>query len=184
MVRIENQTKGIAVDFPTSIDEITKEYFDGILNGIKLQEHYCVIALCFKDKVSNIALALKDKSNPIANITPVIAKIPEGNECGFRQMEKVVIDRTNLERGVHLGINRNFISVSGFENLVKGNNTLINSLANSSYWRDKGMSISSPNIYLVEFKIVPIRDIIATRALDVAPYCIYVHNLDEANSIN
>lgn len=172
MFIIKNPEKTFDVGYPTSIDEIKLSYFDKILDNIVLQEHYCIIALCFKDKVSNIAMCLKESRNTTSSITPIIAKISENNECGYSQGQKAVIDRTNLERGIHLPIANNWIGVTGFENYVKGNPKLLNSLIKGDYWKNEFSNVT-PEIYLVEFKIVPIRDIVAARNNNPTK-CIYI----------
>lgn len=153
MFTIKNDKKNYSVDYPTELGEISNEYFDKMLSDIHLQEHYCVVALCFKDKLFNIVTALKQRTSPTSNVVPIIAKIADNNECNYKQGERVVTDRTNLERGIHLPIAKNTIGVTGFENYVKDNQTLMTELMNR-----KGDSI-----YMVEFKIMPIRDIVATR---------------------
>lgn len=182
MFDIKNPKKSFYVSFPTSIAEVTKDYFDNLLGNIKLQEHYCIVALCFKEKVSNLALNLRDRRNTTSNITPIIAKIAEDNECNYRQMEIAVVDRTNLERGIHLPMNNNWIGVTGFEKYLDGNLTLINQLANGDYW--KKTNKTTPEIVLVEFKILPIRDIVAARVNNVSSSCIYSHKEDAEEIVN
>lgn len=182
MFIIKNPEKSFNVGYPTSLDEIKTEYFDKILSNIHLQEHYCVIALCFKEKVSSIAMSIKENRNTTSNVVPIIAKIDENNECGFRQGEQAVIDRTNLERGIHLPIATNWIGVSGFENYVKSNPTLLNSLIKGDYWKNDFNNIT-PSIYLVEFKIVPIRDIVAARDSET-PKCIYTFSNGNKKNLN
>lgn len=179
MFIIKNPEKSFNVGYPTSLDEINNDYFDNILSNIKLQEHYCIIALCFKDKVSSIAMSIKENRNTTSNVIPIIAKITEDNECGYIQGDKAVIDRTNLERGIHLPIADNWIGVAGFEHYVKGNVKLLNSLIKGDYWKND--TDIAPSIYLVEFKIIPIRDIVAVRNKDYTK-CIYV--LRDAKDLN
>lgn len=182
MFIIKNPEKSFNVGFPTSLDEIKDEYFDNILRNVRLQEHYCVIALCFKEKVSSIAMSIKENRNTTSNVVPIIAKIAKDNECGFYQGYKAIIDRTNLERGIHLPISNNWISVAGFENYVKTNPKLLNSLIKGDYWKNNFNSIT-PEIYLVEFKIVPIRDIVAVRNSEV-PKCIYTFKNSNEKDLN
>ena len=182
MFDIKNPKKSFYVSFPTSITEVTKDYFDNLLGNIKLQEHYCIVALCFKEKVSNLALNLRDRRNTTSNVTPIIAKIAEDNECNYKQMNVAVVDRTNLERGIHLPMNNNWIGVAGFERYIDNNLTLINQLANGSYWKE--VSKTTPEIILVEFKILPIRDIVAVRGDDVPSGCIYTHITDAEKVVN
>lgn len=181
MFIIKNPEKSFNVGYPTSIDEIKLSYFDKLLDNITLQEHYCIIALCFKEKVSNIAMSIKESRNTTSNVTPIIAKIATNNECGYSQGEKAVIDRTNLERGIHLPVSNNWIGVAGFENYVKSNSKLLNSLIKGDYWKNEFNSVT-PEIYLVEFKIIPIRDIVATR--DNTPTkCIYTFPKEDAEKV-
>lgn len=182
MFIIKNPEKSFNVGYPTSLDEIKDEYFDKLLSNVKLQEHYCIIALCFKEKVSSIAMSIKENRNTTSNVTPIIAKIDKDNECGFYQGDRAVIDRTNLERGIHLPIANNWIGVAGFENYVKSNPTLLNSLIKGDYWKNDFNNIT-PSIYLVEFKIVPIRDIVATRD-DETTKCIYTFNSRDEKDFN
>lgn len=178
MFIIKNPEKSFNVGYPTNLDEIKDEYFNKILSNVHLQEHYCVIALCFKEKISSIAMSIKENRNTTSNVTPIIAKIAENNECGFSQGDRAVIDRTNLERGIHLHISNNWISVAGFENYVKTNPKLLNSLIKGDYWKNDFNNVT-PEIYLVEFKIVPIRDIVATRDSEYTK-CIYTfRNINE-----
>lgn len=182
MFDIKNPKKSFYVSFPTSIEEITKDYFDNLLGNVKVQEHYCVIALCFKEKVSTLALNVRDRRNTTSNVTPIIAKIAENNDCNYKQMNVAVIDRTNLERGIHLPMNGNWIGVAGFERYLDGNIPLINQLANGAYWRETHKI--TPEIILVEFKILPIRDIVAIRGNDVPSTCIYTHKSDAEKVLN
>lgn len=181
MFVIKNPEKSFDVGYPTSINEIELSYFDKILDNIILQEHYCIVALCFKDKISNIAMSIKESRYTTSPITPIIAKIAENNECGYSQGQKAIIDRTNLERGIHLPIANNWIGVTGFENYVKSNSKLLNSLIKGDYWKNEFKS-STPEIYLVEFKIVPIRDIVATRDNNPTK-CIYTFAKENAEEV-
>lgn len=176
MFDIKNPKKSFYVSFPTSITEVTKDYFDSLLGNIRLQEHYCVVALCFKEKVATLALNVRDRKNTTSNVIPIIAKIAENNDCNYKQMDIAVVDRTNLERAIHLPMNNNWIGVSGFEKYIDNNIKLMNQLANGAYWR--GISETTPEIILVEFKVLPIRDIVAIRGNDVPNCCIYTHKLD------
>ena len=184
MFTLTSSQKSYSVDFPTDIREITADYFNAILSDVKVQQHYCIVAMCFKDKVFNVASALKNKTNPTSNVTSIIAKIDKDNECGFEQMERAVIDRTSLERGIHLRIAANAISVSGFEDYVSKDAQLIDSLVKGTYYRSGASNlvlksgngrIDSPSIYLVEFKIIPIRDIVATRPVIGTNNCIFIN---------
>lgn len=182
MFDIKNPKKSFYVSFPTSIEEVTKDYFDSLLGDIKLQEHYCIVALCFKEKLSNLALNVRDRRNTTSNVTPIIAKIAEDNDCHYKQMDIAVVDRTNLERGIHLPMNHNWIGVAGFERYIDNNLNLINQLANGTYWKE--ISKTTPEIILVEFKILPIRDIVAVRGNNVPSCCLYAHKLDAEEVVN
>lgn len=183
MINISSTNKSFSVNYPEHIDEITAEYFDEVLKGIKVQEHYCIVATCFYDKVFNIVTSLKQKRDTTTRVTCLIAKINDDNECGYKQMEAAVITRTELERAIHLPLSHNHIGVTGFENYVKDDVALTRKLSTGEYFGASKLVLpgakstdnanNSPSIYLVEFKIVPIRDIVATKSLTNRGECIF-----------
>ena len=194
MINIRSTKKTFSVNYPEHITEITSEYFDKLLEGIKVQEHYCIVATCFYDKVFNLITSMKQKRDTTAKVTCLIAKINDNNECDFKQMDTCVITRTELERAVHMSLAHNWISVAGFENYLKGDDELSRKLSNGEYFANNTLLMpttntaprtDSPSIYLVEFKIIPIRDIVAVKPTVNRGECIFKQvEVDNAVELN
>lgn len=184
MIEIRSTLKPFSVNYPEHISEITANYFDKVLNGVKLQQHYCIVATCFYDKIFNLVTSIKQKRDTTAKVTCVMAKIDPANELGFEQMDSCIITRTDLERGVHLPLTHNWIGVQGFEKYVGADENLMKALSTGTYFTQPNGIITttapkvvgqkdSPYIYLVEFKILPIRDIVAVKPLVNVGECIF-----------
>lgn len=184
MIEIRSTIKSFSVDYPEHISEITANYFDKVLNGVKLQQHYCIVATCFYDKIFNLVTSIKQKRDTTAKVTCLLAKIDPANECGFQQMDTCIITRTDLERGVHLPLSHNWIGVQGFEKYVGADEALMKALSTGNYFAQSNGIKDSPYIYLVEFKIIPIRDIVAVKNTVNVGECIFKRagsNVDRAN---
>lgn len=154
MVEVDSKNQSYKVYLPEDVKEITPEYFNGLLGNIKLQKNYCVVAICYYDKIFNVVSAFKNKKDGMTSIIPVIAKIEEDNVCGFKQMERAEINRTDLERGHHLNISANAGGLTNFINYVTGDKDLYKDVLAGKY---------PHKVIFVEFKIVPLVSIIATR---------------------
>ena len=184
MITIKSEKLHRVVFLPESIGEITKDYFDGLLNGINLQKHYCVVAICYRDKMFNIVSAFNSKKSPMTGVVPIIAKIAEDNSCGYKQMQRAELDRTSIERGQHLAIKQNSCSVTNIGVMLTEDEDLRLKLIKNTYNYHPGTDfdidttilknhnkIESPSVYMIEFKIVPINDIVATRDTKYYPKC-------------
>lgn len=190
MISIKSNLQSYGINLPTSLSEVSKEYFDKLLANVKLQEHYCIVALCYRDKVFNIVSALRNNNkNAASEIIPLIAKIADENVCGYKQMERAELDRTSIERAIHLPVKANVCGLTNFAAYIKDDTDLIKALIDNTYFQSKlitDMNVApsrnlSPYAYFIEFKIVPIRDIVATRDLSTPSICIYKDVKSSAN---
>ena len=147
MYKYISQDKTISANLPTTIEELVKA-LPALTSHIDLDNHYCLVALCYKAAISGVAVGA-DKD--IVDVVPILAKLSP-NEDGYLKnhlYHRVVIDRTSIERGVHCS-NR---SVLNYEKIVsKINDETIKSHLN----RDGGIKMNNEHCYFVEFKLVPV----------------------------
>lgn len=147
MYKYISQDKTISANLPTTIEELV-EALPALTSHIDLDNHYCLIGLCYKAAISGVAVGA-DKD--IVDVVPILAKLSP-NEDGYLKnhlYHRVVIDRTSIERGVHC-TNR---SVLNYEKIVsKINDETIKSHLNGS----AGFKASNEHCYFVEFKLVPV----------------------------
>lgn len=182
MITIKSKKKSYAVTFPTNISEISAESLIEVLKPINLPKYHCVVAMCSSFKLFDVVTAINGvNKNQQTTITPLLAKINESDNENLQAKvgERVIIDRSSLERGVHLSTPLAISSTSAM-NYINSDNELKQDIlagrfnTNSSSASNKQIAMAtSPVIMLVEFKIVPVSSISATirNAVDVIdPY--------------
>lgn len=160
MLIIKSQNKDYGVSFPTSLNDITPDVLKSITEHVKLQKHYCVVALCYKTNLFSFATqVIKGRGMDVA-VTPLLAKInPSDDSFDWKVGDKVIIDRTGIEMGHHISIPVS-VSSQGSGDYISNDPELRKSLIDGTYFKDRGLDKTSP-IYILEFKIVPMNSIVA-----------------------
>lgn len=153
MLQIKSKLKDFGINFPTSVNEITPEVLNAITAGVKLPKHYCIVAMIFQPKLFEFISAIKNKINTNVNVTPILAKVAEGceEELNGNIGDKLIIDRSSLERAVHLNLPI-MINSTNAANYINDDKELIKSITAGEF-NSNGVS---PKIIVLEFKIVPI----------------------------
>lgn len=175
MLEIQSKSKKFSVKFPTSLDELTKETFDSITAGVKLPKYHCIVAMCFKTKVFDFVTAMNSNRDSSVAVIPVLAKISEeeGKEINAQVGEKIIINRSSLEMGVHLNLPTMITSnnakryFNSDPDLVKAVITKDNTISIDGKMNKQLVAANSPEIIVLEFKIVPVSAISASIANDV-----------------
>lgn len=162
MLQIKSKFKDFGINFPTSINEITPEVLNSITEGVKLPKHYCIVAMVFQPKLFEFISAFKNKNASI-NVTPILAKIAEGcnNEINASVGDKLIIDRSSLERSVHLNLPI-MISSTNAANYINDDKELIKAITAGEF----NSNNRSARIIVLEFKIVPINCISAATTVN------------------
>lgn len=153
MLQIKSKLKDFGINFPTNVNEITPEVLNAITAGVKLPKHYCIVAMVFQPKLFEFISAIKNKINTNVNVTPILAKVAEGceEELNGNIGDKLIIDRSSLERAVHLNLPI-MINSTNAANYINDDKELIKSITAGEF-NSNGVS---PKIIVLEFKIVPI----------------------------
>lgn len=165
MITLSSDKANYNLLIPTDISEIKRDYFDDVLKDVELAEHYCVVALCFREKLFGLINGANKNSTATA-VIPVIAK----TKAGISENLKIALtDRSALERGVHLYIDDiNILSPSNIINYIMNDNELKRSIISGDYFGDnkskdkKSTKTQSPYCWFIEFKILPLNDIVGT----------------------
>lgn len=169
MITIKSKNRNYAVSFPESLSEIKPEDFISTLNDINLPKYHCIVAMCTEIKLFDLATAISGNAkDTITQVIPLIGKI---NDCDNEMLkvdvgERIIIDRSSLERGVHLNTRLSIGSVNAMKYINSDadlkKDILSGKFNNSTSNLNKQLAIgSSPVIILVEFKIVPVNSIVA-----------------------
>lgn len=162
MIELKSSKRNYGVILPNSIEEITPEILNEITKRVSLPKHYCVVALCFKTRLFDFVVAMNSKKESSVSVVPIMAKISEedAKEINCEIGNKLIIDRSALERGSHLRLPV-IISTDNIKSYINSDETLVKEIIGSKANTEIGMKKTSP-IILLEFKIVPVNDISAS----------------------
>ena len=190
MIKLESKNRNYAVNFPETASEIRPEDLAIAVNDINLPKYYCIVAMCSSIRLFDLATAINGANkDTITKVIPVLAKI---NECDNDMLkgevgERVIIDRSSLERGVHLATPLS-ISSNNAMSFINSDTDLKKDILSGKYnvhelpnGNNKVNVGVSPNITLVEFKIVPVNSIVAIvkkSNIFVDPYKVNNDNLN------
>ena len=156
MLQIKSKDRSYGINFPTSRNEITKDVLTKLLENVNLPKHYAVVALCSKMKLFDYVSSIGSKKDYNVGIDVCLAKINDEDNTLLKAEvnEFVVVDRSALERGNHLTVNT-MITYNNAARYIKSDDALCKSI----FAGDFNQMGVSPNIYLLEFKIIPVVDI-------------------------
>lgn len=189
MITIKSEKKHYGINFPTSLNEIKPEDLNAITKNVTLPKNYCIIALCYKTKVFDFCTMIDNNKNVEISVVPLIAKINKEDSEKYRINvgDKVTISRSSLEMGDHIKL-PTMISSDNVRKYFKDDPDLKKAIItkNSSLIIDKDINkqllgTNSPNIIIMEFKIVPINDIRATMPVECDIYDPYAEHYKVIN---
>lgn len=175
MIKIKSSKVGYGIKFPSDLTEITPDILNSITAQVKLPKYHCVVALAFKTTLFDFCATMSSKSNASVNVTPILAKIneDEGKEINACVGDKIIIDRSSLERGVHLNLKTAISSTyaSNYfakdKDLAKAVLTKSGDVSIDKELNNQLISGNSPSIVILEFKICAVNDIAATIDVNV-----------------
>lgn len=178
MLELKSEKKGYSINLPVELNEFTPELLNAITDGVNLPKHYCIVAMCYNVKLMDIAINVNNDKEQQVSVTPILAKISDedAERMNIKVSNRIIIDRSSLERGIHLviPIMASSKNVSAF---IKGDEVLRKRLLQAGdgskdiLHLDKTPSKreldeAAPKVYVVEFKVVPVNDIVANVAID------------------
>ena len=175
MIKVESKFKDFGIQIPTDISEITSEALDAILTNVVIAKHYCVVALCQNESLFGV---INSKVSTV-EVMPIIAKISKEDAelIGMNQMDKIIIDRSTLERGYHLYLKHNVLSPQFVNKYITNDTELTRSITVGTFGHTKGQKV-----WFVEFKVIAINDLraaITDKHKAINPF-VY-HSVEKAN---
>lgn len=158
MIKIKSDKQNYGINFPSSVDEISAEVLNSITAKVKLPNHYCIVALCFKTRLFDFVLAMNSKKEHSISIVPILAKVKEDDSSviNLNVGDKVIISRSALEMGTHINLPV-AISTDNAQRYFAKDVELSKSIINKKH--EIYNVPMNDNIIVMEFKIVPISDI-------------------------
>ena len=167
MIKVESKFKDFGIQIPTDISEITSEALDAILTNVVIAKHYCVVALCQNESLFGV-------------INNKVSK-EDAELIGMNQMDKIIIDRSTLERGYHLYLKHNVLSPQFVNKYITNDTELTRSITVGTFGQNQGYK-KGQKVWFVEFKIIAINDLraaITDKHKAINPF-VY-HSVEKAN---
>ena len=166
MLIIQGNNKTYGINVPTNEKEITASFLSKVTERVKLNKYQTIVALVMKTKIWDFCMSIRNpKKDQNVAITAKLAKfiVPNPDEkegaLPIKDMsvgDIVVIDRSSIERGIHLSI-PTIISPMGLSKYLEEDKDLLTEIVTG-----KRPDLSNQYICLVQFKIVPVSTITAT----------------------
>lgn len=179
MIKVESKFKDFGIQIPTDISEITSEALDAILNNVVIAKYYCIVALCQNESLFGV---INNKVSTV-EVMPIIAKISKTDAelIGMNQMDKIIIDRSTLERGYHLYLKHNVLSPQFVNKYITNDIELTRSITVGTFGQNQGYT-KGQKVWFVEFKVIAVNDLraaITDKHKVINPF-VY-HSAEKAN---
>lgn len=156
MIKVESKFKDFGIQIPTDISEITSEALDAVLSNVVVAKHYCIVALCQNESLFGV---INSKVSTV-EVMPIIAKISKEDAelIGMNQMDKIIIDRSTLERGYHLYLKHNVLSPQFINKFITNDTELTHSITVGTFGQKQGYN-KGQKVWFLEFKVIAINDL-------------------------
>ena len=166
MVIIKSQKKDYGVAFPTSIDDITPDILKSVTDHVILPKHYCIVGMCFRTNLFDFVTKISKGKGADIPVVNLLAKFnADDTDVELKVGDRIIVDRSSIERGHHLNIPIAINSTNACQ-YFEEDKDLVKSIMDGSYLKERNVHKSTTNIYLLEFKIIPINDIVADVPLN------------------
>lgn len=136
------------INLPTNLNEITVDYLNKIAENVKLADNYSLIGVCYREKLYNLILSLRQNKKKVNSmVVPIFVKAGKTDSefiNGINIKDKLIISASNISLGQHIVSPYNELDIDRILNIVVGDSNIYqNALANNEY------------CYFLEFKVVP-----------------------------
>lgn len=179
MVKVESKFKDFGINIPTELSEITSEALEAVLSNVVVAKHYCIVALCQNESLFGV---INNKVSTV-EVIPIIAKISDEDSklIDMNKMDKIIIDRSTLERGYHLYLKHNVLSPQFINKFITNDTELTRSITVGTFGQNQGYK-KGQKVWFIEFKVIAINDLkaaITDKHKAINPF-VY-HSTEKAN---
>lgn len=156
MIKVESKFKDFGINIPTELSEITSEALEAVLSNVVVAKHYCIVALCQNESLFGV---INNKVSTV-EVIPIIAKISDEDSklIGMNKMDKIIIDRSTLERGYHLYLKHNVLSPQFINKFITNDTGLTRSITVGTFGQKQGYN-KGQKVWFLEFKVIAINDL-------------------------
>lgn len=156
MIELSNDKIKLGIKLPTDVDEITAEMLEQLTAQVKLGKGYAIVALCYE--VNFMSLVFTNKQQKATKVYTKVAKLNGDSDfIDVKVGDVIAIGQSSIEMGQHIHIN-SVASEKCILAYLLDKAKLTRPSATSIIPADLE-GIDGRNFLLMEFKVIPIRDI-------------------------
>lgn len=137
------------ISLPTSLKEITSDYLLEVTKDVALPEHYSLIGVCYREKLSTIIMNARQNKNMTTAVVPVFIKSGTEDFTLALSAEKIIVSSSQLSLGYHVTCPKNNININNFVSYIEGDGYAYQNAIKANEY-----------VYFLEFKIIPNSDIV------------------------
>lgn len=165
-IKLNDEAK--VLNLPTSINELTPDFLNGVTNDVQVADNYSLIGLVFVNTVARV-LMIDDKNtkDATAKVTPIFIKAGATDNNYINKLkagDNIVIASSDISMGFHINAKHNPIALNKVISLFHGAANKYNYQTNIT---------KNIEVCFIEFKLVP----------NVAIHGAYVANNDNTVEI-
>lgn len=150
-----NGEQKVTFNFPTSLNEITKEYLDKVTENVKVADNYVLVGVVYHETLGSIIITRKQsKKSFTSGVVPVFVKAGKIDNEFFNNIEskdKLILSSQQISMGQHVVCPSNVLSLDCFIKHLDKDTTVAQRYANN-YGKEE--------CYFVEFKLIPACEIV------------------------
>lgn len=155
---VKTEDSLVTFNFPTNVEEFTKEYLLSVTSGVTVAPNYSLIGVCYHEKLSTIFMTCRNKKkNASIGVIPIFVKAGKGEGSIVDSAyvgQKVLISNSQIQLAHHCAAPTNKLTIDYFAHVI-------NRATDSNLYQTILQDENNSEVFFIEFKIVPNCDIIA-----------------------
>jgi len=155
---VKTEMSEVKFNFPTNLDELSKEYLLGVTEGIVVAPNYSLIGLVYHEKLSTLFMTCRSKKkNASIGVIPIFIKSGAGEKSivdDAKVGQKLLIASSQIQLAHQCAAPSNRLTLDYFANVI-------NNATDKDLYQTIASDKDQKEVFFVEFKIVPNCDIIA-----------------------
>lgn len=121
---VNGKAGNASISLPTSLDELTPEYLNGVTSNVKIGDNYSLIGIVYRESLSSVILAFNNKRKEVTtSIVPIFIRSGNGAPEYINNIntgDKLIIAGSDIALGHHVNCPLNKITINNIINLCEG----------------------------------------------------------------
>lgn len=155
---VKTELSDVIFNFPTQLSELSEDYLKQLTDNITVAPNYSLIGLVYHERLANLILTCNNKKKSTTiGIVPIFIKTGSGEKSivdSAKFGQKLLISNSAIELGHRCAAPNNKLTIDYFA-------TVIDASIDKELYQKALHDPEQPEVFFIEFKIIPNCDIIA-----------------------